>query len=67
MSMCFIDYWLVGVLGEPNIYQNLEDFTIMWGRLWMSHLRLMELVQLVLLKKFGSEIRTVTIVRYLRW
>ena len=65
-SIC-LTWFPISGLGEPNIYQNLGDFTIMWGRLWMSHLRLIELVQLVLLKKFGSEIRTVTIVRYLRW
>jgi len=53
MSRCFT-WFPFSELGEPNIYQNLGDFTRKWGRLWMSHLRLMELVQLVLLKKFGS-------------
>ena len=24
---------MFGVLGEPYIYQNMGDFTIMWGRL----------------------------------
>jgi len=30
MSRCFT-WFPIGVLGEPNIYQNLGDFTRKWG------------------------------------
>jgi hypothetical protein len=29
MSKCFIGF-LISDLGEPNIYQNMEDFTRKW-------------------------------------
>ena len=33
MSICLIGFLIV-VIGEPNVYQNLEGFTRMWNFTW---------------------------------
>ena len=35
MSECFT-WFPIGVLGEPNIYQNRGDFTRMWDFTWRA-------------------------------
>ena len=61
MSICLTRV-PIGGLGEPNIYHDLGMFYKKWGRLWkesapelMGVKLFLELVRLVLLKKFGND------------
>ena len=60
MSIC-LTWFPISGLGEPNIYHDLGVFYKEVGRLWkesapelMGVKLFLELVQLVLLKKYGS-------------
>ena len=64
MSLCIIGFLLVvSVLGEPNMYQNLVDFTRI-GNVAEGVFKKLVFAQLVLLKKFVKKVDKMEIFGY---